>query len=78
MSRLAEIDLERQDSLSEASFNHAEAYDTYMKLLDRYPPAHRTPEQSKEIEKALWHLELMVIRRDQAQRERFSVTLKTA
>jgi len=73
MGVMAEIDLERQDSLSEASFNHAEAYDTYMKLLDLYPPAHRTPEQAKEIEKALWHLELMVIRRDKAQRERYTV-----
>lgn len=73
MGLMAEIDLERQESLSEASCNHAEAYENYMELLDHYPPAHRTPEQSKEIEKALWHLELMVIRRDKAQRERYTV-----
>lgn len=73
MSRLAEIDQDRQESLSEASCNHAEAYENYMTLLDRYPPAHRTPDQAKEIEKALWHLELMVIRRDQAQHDRFRV-----
>lgn len=73
MSRLAEIDLERQDSLSEASCNHAEAYEDYMTLLDKYPPARRNPEEAREIEKSLWRLEYTNMRLEAAKRNRYAL-----
>lgn len=50
--RLAEIDLDRQEALNEAREAYSNAFDAYMELLAKYPPAHRTLWQQDEISKA--------------------------
>ena len=71
MGVMAEIDLERQASLTEAVCNHMEAISEYMMLLDKYPIAYRTVDQMKEVDRAFFRAEYAHMQRDKAERERY-------
>lgn len=72
--RLAEIDLDRQEALNEAREAYETAYSNLMTLIDRFPPAHRKPEQQTEVSNASNVCTIMQMRYEIAKSERYKVT----
>lgn len=71
--RLAEIDLERQEALTDAHSSYLEAYDNLMVLIDKFPPAHRTPERQTEVSNASNVCTVLQMKYEIAKSERYKV-----
>lgn len=49
MGHMSELDAEKADTLRDAEWEYREAFDAYQVFMDRHPPAHRKPQERKEL-----------------------------
>lgn len=71
--RLAEIDMEKEEALNEAREAYEIAYNRVMVLIDKYPLAHRKPEQQTEVSNASNVCTIMQMKLEIAKSERHTL-----